>query len=159
MKSNVKVRVRHGTRADKPAVRDILREFHTKSAFGKFPFSDERYEKVAEKALDGDDRTLLIVSEIDGQISGIGWATAGNFLLSDELILVTVHIVATKIDGLSVFSRIKTFVSIVKTIKKWSIEIGSFGVVFSLTSDFNTKVAMKLLNRMGARSIGGSYIL
>lgn len=158
-KMNNKIILRVGEAGDKEPVREMLKRFHQTTIFGKYPFSDKKYEEHAQKILTFPQNMVCIVAELNGVIVGLIWASAGQYSLSDELVLTTCHVIAVDQENLKPIARAKTFLRLISAVKKWSITRGASQVLVHVTTGTNLKSTDKLLHRSGAKCIGGGYVV
>lgn len=158
-KMSNKIILRVGEAGDKEPVREMLKRFHQTTIFGKYPFSDKKYEEHAQKTLAFPQNMVCIVAELNGAIVGLIWASAGQYSLSDELVLTTCHVIAVDQDNLKPIARAKTFLRLISAVKKWSNTRGASEVLVHVTTGTNLKTTDRLLRRSGAKCIGGGYVV
>ena len=156
-------------------VRDLLKRVHAKTVFGKYPFSDKKFEKQAEAVLAKPLHMVSLVADLDGKIIGFAWATAGEHLISEEGVLTTCHVIAVEPDAAGggkaakpamgdMTRRATTFLRLLKGIKAWSRTRGSEHVILHVTtgnvdSGLDAERTGRLLKKIGAQRLGGGYLV
>jgi hypothetical protein len=96
---------------DREAAKAILRQQHAKTVFRAQAFSDTRVDRMLDKVLSRPDGMAGIVAEYEGEVTGIAWATIGDYLLTEDTPFVTVHLIAVDLT-LRPFRRAKAFLTL-----------------------------------------------
>jgi hypothetical protein len=154
-----KISIRLVERTDKENIRVMLKRFHDQTIWGGHAFSDKKFNEHARAIFAKPAHMVCLVAEKDGAIVGLAWASAGSYSLSEELILATCHVIAVDRDALSPIQRAKTFLRLLKGIKKWSDTRGASEVLVHVTTGTDLKATDRLLRKAGARMIGGGYVV
>ncbi len=153
-----KIKIRYAEAVDKEPARRLLNQFHGDTIFSHLPFSDKKFERYAETILSKPAHTVCFVAEFEGELVGLIWATAGTYVLSDEGIVTTVHILAIDIERLSEIWRVKALGALLRAVKNCSISQNSIGLLVHVTTGINTMSADHLFKAFGAKIIGGNYL-
>jgi len=145
--------------ADGEAVRALCRKAHGETFLGDIPFSDAKFDKAADRVLSGPRNTVCLVAEKSGQIVGMAWASAGEYLFGDGAVLTTVHTITIDTDALRPWRRAKTFLRLVKGIRIWSETRGAKHVLIHVTTGRDLAATDKLLRAAGAKCVGGGHVV
>lgn len=157
-KSASGLRVRLFGEGDVPAVRDIMIQHHATTVFRNQPFSDWKLKKHFQTILSRPPRMVCIVAEWGGVPSGVAWATADSYMLSDGPLFANVQVIAVNLK-LSATRRAKIFLALSAGIRQWAETMGASHSFVHVTTGSNLKATDRLLRAAGAHPIGGAYII
>ncbi|MEW7009978.1 GNAT family N-acetyltransferase [Lentilitoribacter sp. EG35] len=144
---------------DKEPARELLKAHHASTIYADYAFSDDKFETHAAAIYAYPEHMVCLVAELNGEIVGLVWASAGSYSLSDELILATCQVIAVHPTKLGRLKRVKTFLRLIKGVKTWSDTRGAHQVLVHVTTGTNLEATDRLLRRSGAKCIGGGYVV
>ncbi|MEN3150174.1 hypothetical protein ABCW43_22995 [Neorhizobium sp. IRAMC:178] len=157
-KSASGLRVRLFDEGDIPAVRDIMIQHHATTVFRNQPFSDRKLKKHFQTILSRPPRMVGIVAEWGGMPSGVAWATADSYMLSDGPLFANVHVIAVDLK-LGPVRRAKVFLALVAAVRQWAATLNASHSFIHVTTGSHTKATDRLMKAAGARVVGGAYIV
>ena len=83
---------------------------------------------------------------------------AGEYLLSEGMVCTTVHAIAVDTLRLSPLRRAKTFLRLIKGLRRWSKTRNSKHLLVHVTTGQKLTATDRLLRAAGMRMVGGGYV-
>lgn len=152
------ISVRLFERADIPKARAIMLQHHENTVFRNQPFSDRKLDRHFEQILSRPPRMIGLAAEWRGEPAGLAWAAADSYMLTEDGIIVAVHIVAVDLN-LAPVRRAKIFLSLVSAIRQWAeSSVGACHSFIHVTTGFRLASTDRLMMAAGAKLVGGSYL-
>ncbi|CAN7623505.1 N-acetyltransferase family protein [Neorhizobium tomejilense] len=152
------LRVRLFDEGDIPAVRDIMIQHHATTVFRNQPFSDWKLKKHFQTILSRPPRMVCIVAESGGVPSGVAWATADSYMLSDGPLFANVQVIAVDLK-LGPIRRAKIFLALVAGLRDWARSMGASHSFVHVTTGSKLRATDRLMQAAGARPVGGAYVV
>ncbi len=156
-KSSVTVRLPQEN--DWPILREIVRQLHARTVFADLPLSETKLDGLERHARSPKPHECLIVAVAKGVPVGLAWFTAGEYLICDDALMTTVHLIAVDAEKCGPFLSARVFNKLVRGIVQWSRTRGSDHVLIHVTTGAAIKTTDRLLRAGGARCIGGGYAI
>lgn len=153
------VRVRVAEDRDWPALRELVRKHHRRTVFADMPFSEKKFDEIEARLKAPAKHEWLIVAEAKGKIVGGAWFSAGEYMLCEGALMTTVHIIAVDTERCGPYLSAKTFMRLVHAIVIWSHSRGATQVLVHVTTGTAIKATDRLLQRGGAKCLGGGYLI
>ena len=132
------LKVRLFEERDIPAVREIMIQHHTTTVFRDQMFSDWKLKRHFETILSRPSGMVCIISEYGDIASGVAWAVADSYMLSEGPLFVTVHVIAVDLT-LGATRRAKIFLSLVGGVRHWAASINASHSFIHVTTGSNLK--------------------
>ncbi|CDN51232.1 Hypothetical protein RG540_PA05560 (plasmid) [Neorhizobium galegae bv. orientalis str. HAMBI 540] len=152
------LRVRLFDEGDIPAVRDIMIQHHATTVFRNQAFSDWKLKKHFQTILSRPPRMVGIVAEWGGTPSGVAWATADSYMLSDGPLFANVQVIAVDLT-LGPTRRAKIFLALVAAVRQWAVSLNASHSFIHVTTGSNIKATDRLMKAAGGRFVGGAYVV
>jgi hypothetical protein len=151
-------RVRLFEERDIEKAREILRQHLATTVFREQAFSDAKADRHFATVLSRPNGMLGVVAMWNGVPSGLAWAQADTFMLTDGPPFVSVNLIAVDL-RLGPVRRAKVFLALVAAIRKWAASIGASHSFIHVTTGSNLASTDRLMKAAGAKSIGGAYVV
>ena len=152
------LRVRLFEEGDIPAARKIMHQHHANTIFRNQPFSDRKLDRHFRKILSRPPRMVGIVVEWQGEPVGVAWAQADSYMLTEEPLCVTVHVIAVDLTQ-KPLRRAKAFLALIGGLKKWAASLNAGPMFIHVTTGSSLKSTDRLLRAGGAQCVGGAYVV
>jgi len=152
------LRVRLFDEGDIPTVRDIMIQHHATTVFRNQPFSDWKLKKHFQTILSRPPRMVCIVVEWGGVATGVAWATADSYMLSDGPLFANVQVIAVDLK-LGPTRRAKIFLALVAGLREWAGSMGASHSFVHVTTGSKLRATDRLMQAAGARPVGGAYVV
>jgi L-amino acid N-acyltransferase YncA len=146
-------------RAEIERLRPLARADHEESALGDIPFSDRKFGRLADDAARDPNRIGVIVAEKHSEIRGFLFCTAGEYFIGEGALLTTVTVLYVPRDIRSSMLGGKIVFQLIRAVRKWSEARGVERILFHVTSGIRMTASDKLFKKIGARLLGGNYML
>lgn len=153
------VRVRLPEERDWAAVRTVVRQHHARTIFSDIPFSDSKFDAIEQQARYPAPNQCLIVAEAKGELVGLAWFSAGEYIIGDGGLMTTTHLIAVDTERCSRFLSAKVFMRLIRGIVLWSDSRKAKHVFIHVTTGTAIKETDRLLRAGGAKCIGGGYVV
>ena len=153
------VQIRLPQEGDWEAIRRIVRQNHARTVFSNIAFSERKYDALEKAARSPAAHQCLIVAEVRGAAAGVAWFSAGEYILGDDGVMTTTHLLAIDTETCGAYTSAKVFMRLVRGIVAWSQSIGSGEVLLHVTTGQHARSADRLLHAGGAQCLGGTYIV
>jgi GNAT superfamily N-acetyltransferase len=102
--------------------------------------------------------TIGLIAELNGRIVGAASAHAGEYLIGEGAILVSVELVAVEQEKLPAVRRAKTFAALIQGLRRWAKSRNARALLLHVTTGTNVKATDRLLRAAGMKCVGGSYV-
>ncbi|GLS22066.1 hypothetical protein GCM10007874_50830 [Labrys miyagiensis] len=156
VKSLIRVRLVEGH--DWPAIRVVVRKHHERTLFAHLPFSESKFDAL-EKRLRAATNECVIVAELKSDLVGVAWVSAGEYLLCDDSLMATTHLIAVDRQRCGPYLSARVFIRLLRALVLWSRSVGAKQTLVHVTTGTDIKSADRILKACGARDIGGNYIV
>ncbi|TIL60486.1 MAG: hypothetical protein E5Y79_09375 [Mesorhizobium sp.] len=153
------VRVRLPEEREWATVRAIVRQHHARTVFSDIPFSDSKFDAIEQQARYPAPNQCLIVAEAKGELVGLAWFSAGEYIIGDGGLMTTTHLIAVDTERCSRFLSAKVFMRLIRGIVLWSESRNAKHVLIHVTTGAAIKETDRLLRAGDARCIGGGYVV
>lgn len=137
----------------------LVRKVHERSVFSDIPFSDRKLALLESQARAPKLHECLLVAECGGQVAGLAWFTAGEYLLGEGAVMTTTHLIAVDTDYCGPFRSAKVFVKLLRGIAAWSKTRGARQILVHVSTGYAIKQTDRLIRAGGGSCIGGSYVV
>ncbi|KZL11702.1 hypothetical protein PsAD26_02559 [Pseudovibrio sp. Ad26] len=154
-----RLKTRRAEEKDVPMLIELFRLWHDESALSEIPFSPSKVQAMADKALGPNPAHMCAVVEHNGELVGGLYAVIGDYYISDETQVTTIHgfFVHPSVRK-SVLSG-KVALRLFKAAKQWSEHMGSSYLLFHVTSGVKPAETDRFLRKLGCRPLGGNYAI
>ncbi|MCA0033547.1 GNAT family N-acetyltransferase [Mesorhizobium sp. B263B2A] len=153
------VRVRLSEDKDWAAIRSLVRQFHARTIFADIPFSESKFDALEKQIRSSPPNQCLIVAEARGELVGLAWFSAGEYLIGEGGLMTTAHLIAVDTQRCGRFLSAKVFTRLVRGIVLWSKSRKARHILIHVTTGTAIKQTDRLLRAGGARLLGGGYII
>ncbi|ESZ55610.1 hypothetical protein NL532_15865 [Mesorhizobium sp. C120A] len=153
------VHVRLPEDGDWAAVRSLVRQFHQRTIFAAFPFSESKFDELEKQVRSSPPNECVIVAEARGELVGLAWFSAGEYIIGEGGLMTTTHLIAVDTQRCSRFLSAKVFTRLVRGIVLWSKSRNAKHVLIHVTTGTAIKETDRLLRAGGARVLGGGYVI
>ncbi|WP_454818858.1 GNAT family N-acetyltransferase [Labrys neptuniae] len=151
-------RVRLVEEADWPAIRALVRKHHERTMLAHLPFSESKFDTL-EKRLRAARNDCILVAERKNELIGVAWASAGEYLLCEDSLMATAHLIAVDRKACGAYLSAKVFIRLLRGITLWARSVGAKQTLVHVTTGMDIKAADRILRAGGATCIGGSYVV
>jgi hypothetical protein len=155
-KSSVQVRLPE--EKDWPEIRRLVRQHHQRTIFADMPFSDRKFDALERQAKNPPPHQCVIVAEVRGKLVGVAWFEAGEYLISEHVLMTTVHLIAVDVERCGPYLSAKTFLRLLQGVRIWSESVNAKRILVHVTTGASTKETARLLRAAGSKLLGGSYV-
>ena len=157
---SVPITVRLVEQTDLEPLRDMVRRFHERTVFGDIPFSDAKFDKYAAHYFSGAARwQCCIVAECRGELMGMAWFSAGQYLFGEGELLTSVHALVVDQDRCPPFRRVRVQHKLIKGVKLWAESQGAKRVLVHDTSGAMNLHRFRFDPSQRAAPIGASILI
>ncbi|RWE06224.1 MAG: hypothetical protein EOS23_31620 [Mesorhizobium sp.] len=153
------VRVRLPEERDWAAVRTVVRQHHARTIFSDIPFSETKFDAIEKQARNPAPNQCLIIAEARGELVGLAWFSAGEYIIGNGGLMTTTHLIAVDTERCGRFLSAKVFMRLVSGIVLWSNSRKAKHVLIHVTTGAAIKETDRLLHAGGAKCIGGGYAI
>lgn len=153
------VRVRLSEDADWAAIRPLVRQHHASTIFADIPFSESKFDEIEKQIRSSPPNQCLIVAEAKSGLVGLAWFSAGEYIIGDGGLMTTTHLLAVDTKRCGPFLSAKVFMRLVRGIVLWSSSREARHVLIHVTTGKAIKETDRLLRAVGARLLGGGYVI
>lgn len=155
IRSTISVRLPRDT--DWNSLLTLVRKIHSRSFFRDAPFSDQKYALIEAEARNPKAHQCLLVAEADGNVVGLAWFSAGEYLLGEGTIITTAHLIGVDTEYCGPYRAAKVFTKLMRGIAAWSRTRRSHQILVHVSTGYSLKQTDRLLRAGGGVCIGGNY--
>jgi hypothetical protein len=140
-----------------PYLIELAREAHLESRFGHIPFSAQKVEKIARKAMLDTKRHGVMICFRNEEPVGFAYCSVGEYHIGSNALIATVHNMNVSSVVRSQLSGGKVALGLFRGVHTWAKARNACEVLFHVTSGVEYERTHKTLSRIGYTFIGGSY--
>jgi hypothetical protein len=153
------VRVRLPEEKDWGDMRLLVQKHHARTVFSDIPISERKLDALEKRARNPAPNQCMIVAEAKGQLVGLAWFSAGEYVIGEGVLMTTTHLIAVDAEQCGHYLSAKAFMRLVQGIVIWSNSRNAKHVLVHVTTGTAMKATDRLLRVGGASCIGGGYLI
>jgi len=152
-----KIHVARAEETDRAAVRELARVNHAESAFGRLPFSDQRFDAMFDACMGSPERSILLKASVEGKVVGFLYCNLGPYFIAEGGLIASVMAVYVSKECRSSLMGGKVAVRLVRGIGKLAKAMGADALLFYVTSEIDAAKSDRFFRKMGLSTLGGNY--
>lgn len=158
MKTRIKIRLARDV--DIETLVTFCRNAHDESVFSNIEFSEPKVRMMGKRGLDKNKpREITLVAEINGRLVGYSHALTGEYFAGTGALLTTVDVIYVKKSIRKSLLGGRVAYCLAKSMKQCSRKLHSSYCLFHVTSGIDPEKTDGFLRKLGAKTLGGNYII
>lgn len=137
---------------------DLFEKAHQETRFSYIPFSRDKARRLLRQVMAEDAQHLVAVAEVGGKPEGFVFASAGEYFVGIDALIVTINAVYTSHQIRNSLLGGKAAVGLLRSVGAWAKGIGAREVLLHATSGIDGERAGRGLERMEFTEVGGNYV-
>ncbi|MDD9908154.1 MAG: hypothetical protein OXR62_00515 [Ahrensia sp.] len=138
--------------------RALCRKMHAQTIYRDIPFSNAKFDRAIARLRKSPRNSVALVAELNGQLIGASWATAGEYFIGEGAVFTTVHFIGVDTQRCGRLLSAKVFLRLLKSLRAWSDTRNARHMMVHVTTGRDLASTDRLLTRAGMQMIGGCYV-
>jgi hypothetical protein len=142
---------------DRSLILEFSRAAHAETIFKEIPFSERKFDKFFQEALNNTDYYLGIKATLGANILGILYCYRGGYFVGEGAKVASVNVINVNEDIRSTILGGKVALRLVRELESWARSKGVDVILFYVTSGETISKTDRFFRKMGMTTLGGNY--
>jgi len=138
---------------------DLFEQAHQETRFNYIPFSRDKARRLLSQVMAEDARHLLAVAEVGGKPEGFLFASAGEYFVGTDTLIVTINVIYNSQALRRTLLGGRAAVGLFNAVRRWSSGIGAREIMLHTTSGIESSRVDQAVKRLGFGIVGCAYAL